>query len=403
MARPKKLVPTLSLVCDKKSGIFHATYTCPDGGYTKKVTTGERDEKRARAKLPAISAKVMAGKRPGGSDLTVGDLLTAYDRDRAKGAKSTGYHVNTLTAYFGGFTVSELRSDAAIKGYRSWRTGQSNVNAAPKAEKKLVSDSTACKELNVLRAALAYGHRNGWEGLDTRLPLHIPNVPTSSRQTYLTQEQARKLLAACVEPHTALFVRVALATGARMSAILELTWADVTWPSGGKAPSLSDFDAKDFVDTGDFVESTDGKSSRSGGWDFAIDEDNLQGGLRVELGQGRGNKKRGIGVITKTNTKLYKALAAAFERKTCPYIIEWHGKNIGKINLEPAYKRAGLTGFVRRQHLLKHTCCSWMVQGGVSYEKIAKVVGTDAKTIEKVYGHLSPEHLETIGDLLNVE
>jgi integrase len=124
--------------------------------------------------------------------------------------------------------------------------------------------------------------------------------------------------------------------------------------------------------------------------------------MRIDLGQGRGNKRRGTGHIGKDNIALYDTLAAAYKRRKTPYVIEYRGKKIATIDLSKAYRRAGLVGFTRRQHLLKHTCCSWLVQGGASYEEVAKLVGTKSSIIEKHYGHLSPQHMATVGNLLTV-
>jgi hypothetical protein len=40
--------------------------------------------------------------------------------------------------------------------------------------------------------------------------------------------------------------------------------------------------------------------------------------------------------------------------------------------------------------VLKHTAITWMVQEGVSFERIAKFTDTSKEMIERVYGHFSP-------------
>ena len=83
-------------------------------------------------------------------------------------------------------------------------------------------------------------------------------------------------------------------------------------------------------------------------------------------------------------------------------VIEYNGRNLGNLSLRKAYSRAGLDQFTRHQHILKHTCCSWLVQAGQSYEAVANLVGTRAQIIERHYGHQSPEHLATIGNTLTI-
>jgi integrase len=44
-------------------------------------------------------------------------------------------------------------------------------------------------------------------------------------------------------------------------------------------------------------------------------------------------------------------------------------------------------------YTLRHTTASWLVQKGRPTHKVAAVLGTSEKMIEKHYGHLSPDHL----------
>lgn len=47
---------------------------------------------------------------------------------------------------------------------------------------------------------------------------------------------------------------------------------------------------------------------------------------------------------------------------------------------------------------LRHTFASWAVKDGISFEHIAKVLGNTAATVERVYGHLAPDHQTHIVD-----
>ena len=126
--------------------------------------------------------------------------------------------------------------------------------------------------------------------------------------------------------------------------------------------------------------------------------------LRLDLGRGRGNKRRGTGAIPRSNSRLYLALKRAWEERhrSCDHVVSYRGKGLTKINLEAAYRRAGLMHYRRRNHLLKHTTCSLLVQAGRTVEEVAKLIGTRAETIRKHYGHLSPEHMETAGAVLQL-
>lgn len=281
-------------------------------------------------------------------------------------------------------------NDATWQQYRRWRVNQDKAGAAWKGKGKKVDDTTAVKELNIMRAALNWGRRNRWPGL-TDVKVYLPNSESNPQQGYLSRDEARRLIEGCVEPHTELFVRLALATGARTGALLEVTWDRVHWPVGRSAP----------VDDGKAFYAVNVRPHAGpDGVDFDLE---LKEALRLDLGRGRGNKKRGTGVIGLDNVELYRALKEAYERRQSEHVIEWRGKPIGKIYLDAAYRRAGLTHFRRRKHILKHTCCTWLVQSGASFEAVAKLVGTTAVMIERVYRHLSPAHLATVSKALSVE
>ena len=79
------------------------------------------------------------------------------------------------------------------------------------------------------------------------------------------------------------------------------------------------------------------------------------------------------------------------------------GSKIDHVDLSDAYRRAGLKKPAAPQHVLKHTAISWMVQNGQEIAKISALTRTSIPTIEKVYGHLSPKHLEVIGDVLTID
>jgi len=60
----------------------------------------------------------------------------------------------------------------------------------------------------------------------------------------------------------------------------------------------------------------------------------------------------------------------------------------------PALKAAGIEPV--RPYVLRHTCCSWLVQAGVSDRRIMKIMGhADAHLID-VYGHLAPDEHDDV-------
>ena len=59
----------------------------------------------------------------------------------------------------------------------------------------------------------------------------VPTKPPP-RDRVLTQDEVLRLLDACVMPHVRLFVLLALTTGGRSAALLELEWSRVNFEAG---------------------------------------------------------------------------------------------------------------------------------------------------------------------------
>ena len=404
MGRRKLIEPVFRLKEDAR-GNLEVTWTDPSTGATRRKSCGTQVRKEAERKMPGIVAEIRNPVPPPAYKL--GEMIEAYIADRLKQPHSKSF-LTTWKApreYFSSFSPEQL-NDATFRAYREWRTKQpvnhAGARSATTKKPKLVQDATAVRELNALRGAIGWAQRNRWKRLDG-VSVHLPNSQANVRPRFLSQSEVRRLLDACIEPHTALFVRISIATGARMSAVLELTWDDVTFPMTPKGTipeATTDLVAVNVRDDPliEWRDPATGELHWTGGRDFGLE---LAKPISLGLGQGRGNKHRGLGIISPTNVGLYDALVRAYNRRKGDHVISWRGNKIGKVDLSDAYRRAGITGAT--QHTLKHTCLSWMVQAGQSYENIGKLVGTSAKTIERHYGHLSPAHLATVGSVLSLD
>lgn len=393
MGRPKQSVIAPKL--QKRNGIWYVAYTHPEKGMTYRKSTGTRNRSEAQMRMHGIVDSLVRIPAPNVSAYRLSELLLAYEQSREGSIDSTHYALKRLQEFFGGFQLSQL-NDATWRSYRRWRTDQQNQNAALRAQGRPITDATACRELHTMRAALNWARRNGWKGLES-IHVHIPNEPHAARHEYLTRDEARRLVQACSSPHQKLFVLLALATGARMSAVLELKWESIHWTGGLAAnePSLSKYKQINVTSSAPSTFNIDGDFVMA--FDFAIEMP-----ITIDLGQGRQNKRRGTGVVGSQNLNLHHALQEAYINRTCDYVIEYRGKGLKTIDLSKAYQRARLERSRMRVHILKHTCCSWLVQGGARFEDVAKLIGTSAQIIERHYGHLSPQHLNTVGNLLAV-
>lgn len=391
------------------------SFTHPEKGYSVKRSTGTRNRKEAEQKRFAIECDIIGthtGLKPSNANYTVGELLNAYKASKEEIADTDERALKKLTEYFGKFKPEQL-GDGAWKQYRKWRTSQNHSNAASKFYKKpkKVGDSSVNRELNVLRAAIRWAQGSThWPGLQhVRVSTKGGSGGNNARVEFLEKEDAERLLTACVEPHHKLFVLLALATGARHRAILDLRWDRVTWPTGSATPNEnSDFAVENYRDHPEtsYTDLQTGEQFFTGGPEFDEGSSELSGGILLDLGADVGNKRKPVAWIDRTQVKLYSALLAAYKTRTTPYVIEYKkggiGRKVDRVDLADAYRRAGLKKPEAPQHILKHTCISWLMQAGVEIARIANLTRTSIPTIEKTYGHLSPKHLETINGVLTL-
>jgi integrase len=215
------------------------------------------------------------------------------------------------------------------------------------------SDGTIWTELGHLRIALSWAVKKGL--IDKAPYVKRPQQPKPKRD-YLTREQFNKFLAACEFPHLRRFVIIAITTGARASAILDLTWDRVDFERG-------------LIDL----------SSES------------------EL-------RRKHRPTVPMNRTLRAALQEAREGSISPYVIEWAGEKVGSVKkgIGNAAKRAGLD-FVT-PHVLRHSAAVWMAEGGRRMEEIAQYLGhSDSRITERVYAKYSPQFLREAANLLELD
>lgn len=160
----------------------------------------------------------------------------------------------------------------------------------------------------------------------------------------MTRDEARRLIAACREPHLKAFVMLGIMTTARSGAILEALWSQV------------DFERR-----------------------------------LIDYGEGHGNKRR---AVVPLNDELHTALSALRELASTDFVIERHGRQVTKIKkgFRAACDRAGLVGIT--PHVMRHSAITWMVMDGIEWREISRLTGDEEETLKRVYGHHSPDYLK---------
>jgi len=202
------------------------------------------------------------------------------------------------------------------------------------------SNSTVKTELEALRACLRWHY--GKDAPQTPAP-----PPSKPRDRYLTREEADRLLEHVETPHVRLFVTLAISTGARMGALLDLTWDRVDFAHG-----TIDFNP---------------------------------------AGRDKTNKRR---TVVPMNKRAREALEEARRGALTDHVIEYGGKPVQSVKkaIRAAAERAGVPC---SPHVFRHTAGVWMAQADVPMQKIAQFLGhTSTRVTETVYARYSPRFME---------
>jgi integrase len=209
-------------------------------------------------------------------------------------------------------------------------------------------DESIRRDLSVLSAALNRAVKR--KKLD-RLPPIYTISPAPARERWLSRDEAAKLFRQMRKKHRGkrfthhiLFARLALYTGARTGAILDLTWDRV-----------------------DFARGT---------IDFRVP------GRRVT------KKRRTMAPMTR---KLRRMLQHAHKHRTGDHVITWAGNGIGRVAkaVIAHAEKAGIEDF--SPHVLRHTFASWAVRNNVSIYHVGKALGQSVASTTERYAKLAPE------------
>lgn len=370
--RPKLAVPDFTLALNR-DGRWAISYTCPVTGKTKTKSTGTANRDEAE-KFKARFIVEFYAPQPL-EDPTIGDLTDLYLAARMPKVhrpRDMKRAMENVRPFLGVYRPREL-TDEVLEKYAAWRGAQKRWGRDDAGK---VGPGSIRRDLNQLRGCLGWAHRNGHLKLPPptlRLPLEAP----PPRHRFLDQAEMSRLLVACKKtPHLALFIRIALATGARSSAILELTWDRVTWP-----------ESEDAI-----------KFAPAFGGEIEIPK--LSEPMVLDFGAGRGNKKRAKAQVTSGTLAL--ALKHAYKKRKTDHVIEYAGKPVKSVKtaFHLACRRAKIKGATI--HTLKHTCVSWLIMRGVSFSIVSMLTNTTESTLRRHYGHLSPSVADAIGETFNV-
>jgi integrase len=334
--------PRLKWVERRRS--FYVCYY--EGGQQRLRATGTADRREAEIALSRWLDGRRAAERTSGprdpGELLIADVLDVYGRDHAPHTDDPariGYAITALLPFWGSSSVSAI-TKATCRRY---------------ARERGVADGTIRRELGTLRAALNFAHS---EGLLTQMvPIELPRRPPA-RDRWLTKKEAAALLNAArtgrgdVRMYLPLFILLGLYTGARKGAILSLRWPQI---------------------------------------DFARE--------RIDFAKGEKVTNKGRAHIPIPD-RLLTFLRLAYKRRSSDigYVVHLNGRRIkdigdsGNGSFGGACERAGLDDV--SPHTLRHTCGTWMAQGGTDLWDIAGWLGHSLAETTELYAHHHPDYKE---------
>lgn len=309
-----------------------------DAGKRHRHALGTADPGAARDLAPALFAELT---RPKGR--TVEDLWQAYSADKAGRAviATMGHTFKALRRRFGAMDAGRI----AIEDCR-----------AHAAERRAagIRDGTIHTELGHLRMVLSWAEKHR---LVERAPYIERPAKPAPKERHLTRDEARALIDAATAPHVRTFIVLALATGARSAALLELTWQRV---------------------------------------DFAAGKIDLRNPAIRTPHKGR--------AIVPMNRTLRAVLLEASRAALSDSVVEYAGGPVDSVKrgLATTAARAGLKGV--SPHVLRHTAAVHMAEAGVRMEEIAQYLGhADVAVTRTTYARFSPNHLRAAAEALEYD
>ncbi|PZQ49733.1 MAG: integrase [Rhodovulum sulfidophilum] len=295
---------------------------------------------RSRKEAEAEALDVIRRETLPVGGLTVSKIWSAYrqDHDGRAIAETMRHEEKSVLGFFGAMRPDQVTTDHC-REYTAQRRAAGR------------KDGTIWTELGHLRTALSWAQKRK---MIASAP-HIERPPKPApKDRWLTTPEIRELIDGADAPHIRLFIILMLATAARPTAVLELTWDRVD------------------MERGIINLRTDDTGPRKGR------------------------------AIVPINAGALSELRVAQEASISDHVIEWGGEGVRSVKkgFAAAALRAGLKDVT--PHCLRHTAAVHLAVSGVKMSRIAQYLGhSNSATTEAVYARFAPDHLREEADILD--
>lgn len=356
MAGKRSAIPWLKV----RDGVYYVYWYAgaEEKHRTKRLSLGTTDAVEAQQRYASFLAKGHASFGPGGTagitcSLALDDywrehvLPNVVDRRRAENA------VRHLKAWFGNTLLKDVDIPASRAYADARRMGA--IGGGARRKVKEGADATIRRELVVLNAAANHAARWKRIGPKCEPPTTMPSIELPSEAPveqvseadYLTKEEwARAVGAATGWLHD--FMVIAYDSGSRRAAIESLTKFQV---------------------------------------DLAQGRVNLRSPTET-VNQRRSRKRRTVVPIGADARPVYERLMATGPKDGFLFGVRRDAYRFFREHMEAI----GL-GHKRNPHIIRHTRATHLLQAGVPIYDVARLLGDTVATVERVYGHHSPEYL----------
>jgi integrase len=342
MPRPAREIPWLDV---RENGAYYVFWYDKENGRTERFSLRTKDAAEAKAGYITFLSEGKGLFEKLGTSLTVDKALDQYELEhvnhKCADPRRQRDAIKNLKAHFGEAPLSAVDIPSSRKYAETRRSGSSGGGSRRKPAP--ASDSTIRRELVTLVAAA--NHARKWKRIT---PNEMPSVelPTEQRPPaeWYTKDEVRLILSTA-SGDLQRFCRILYYTGARRRAIENLTVGQVN------------FEAKQIRLLGDGQKET--KKRRPVVPIFP----EIEADLRALVAKAR-------------DGRLFSGDMYRRYRRHCEAIGLDHKAN---------------------PHIMRHTRATLMLMDGVDPYAVSRLLGDTLATIDRVYGHHSPEHLNQTG------